>query len=96
MTVEHCYSHIIIRNRNPCIRMCRTGYKGCRFKNNGIMVTRKGGNQMVVYFGDEVAEALKNYMAGDREAATPLPGMNRHCFCQHRENAWVSRLLKIW
>ena len=28
---------------------------------------------MVVYFGDEVAEALKNYMAGDREAATPPP-----------------------
>ena len=48
--------------------------KDVDFKNNGIMVTRKGGNQMVVYFGDEVAEALKNYMAGDREAATPLPG----------------------
>ena len=30
------------------------------FKNNGITVTRKGGNQMVVYFGDEVADALLN------------------------------------
>lgn len=28
------------------------------FKNNGITVTRKGGNQMVVYFGEEVEKAL--------------------------------------
>ena len=35
---------------------------------------------MVVYFGDEVAEALKNYMAGDREAATPLPGHEQELF----------------
>ena len=54
--------------------------KDVDFKNNGIMVTRKGGNQMVVYFGDEVAEALKNYMAGDREAATPLPGHEQALF----------------
>ena len=44
------------------------------FKNNGITVTRKGGNQMVVYFGDEVARALHIYMEGDRKAAFPLPG----------------------
>lgn len=44
------------------------------FKNNGITVTRKGGNQMVVYFGDEVARALHIYMEGDRKAASPLPG----------------------
>ncbi len=27
------------------------------FKNNGIKVTRKGGNEMVVYFGPEVEKA---------------------------------------
>ena len=32
------------------------------FKNNGIKVTRKGGNEMVVYFGPEVEKALKNYL----------------------------------
>ena len=32
------------------------------FKNQGITVTRKGGNQMVVYFGDEVASALEVYI----------------------------------
>ena len=31
------------------------------FKNNGITVTRKGGNQMVVYFGEEVENAVKKY-----------------------------------
>ena len=44
------------------------------FKNNGITVTRKGGNQMIVYFGDEVAEALQNYIEQDRRAVSPLPG----------------------
>lgn len=50
------------------------------FKNNGITVTRKGGNQMVVYFGDEVAEALSNYIEGSRKAAAPLPGHENALF----------------
>ncbi len=50
------------------------------FKNNGITVTRKGGNQMVVYFGDEVAAALFNYMEGDRKAAAPLSGHENALF----------------
>lgn len=43
------------------------------FKNNGIKVTRKGGNEMVVYFGDEVRNALLTYLEGDRASLTPLP-----------------------
>ncbi len=31
-------------------------------KNNGIKIHRKGGKEMVVYFGDEVAEALDDYL----------------------------------
>ena len=50
------------------------------FKNNGITVTRKGGNQMVVYFGSEVADALHNYMDGDRKAVTPLSGHENALF----------------
>lgn len=50
------------------------------FKNNGIMVTRKGGNQMVVYFGDEVADALLRYIEGDRKIITPLPGHENALF----------------
>lgn len=32
------------------------------FKNNGIRVVRKGGNESVVYFGEEVEKALRNYL----------------------------------
>ncbi len=44
------------------------------FKNNGIKVTRKGGNEMVVYFGDEVEHALKNYLYNKRNAVTTVVG----------------------
>ncbi|MCI9271519.1 MAG: tyrosine-type recombinase/integrase [Dorea sp.] len=54
--------------------------KDVDFKNNGITVTRKGGNQMVVYFGDEVADALMNYMEGDRKSAAPLSGHENALF----------------
>lgn len=50
------------------------------FKNNGITVTRKGGNQMVVYFGDEVARALSQYIEGSRKALSPLPGHENALF----------------
>ena len=47
--------------------------KDVDFKNNGIKVTRKGGSEMIVYFGEEVRKALENYMEGDRASTTPLP-----------------------
>lgn len=50
------------------------------FKNNGITVTRKGGNQMVVYFGDDVADALLDYIEGSRKAITPLSGHENALF----------------
>ncbi len=31
-------------------------------KNNGIKIHRKGGKEMMVYFGDEVADALDDYL----------------------------------
>lgn len=43
------------------------------FNSNGIKVTRKGGNEMIVYFGDEVEKALKTYLETSRKATTPLP-----------------------
>lgn len=50
------------------------------FKNNGIKVVRKGGNEMVVYFGEEVEEALKMYLYTTRKAVTPLPGHENALF----------------
>ena len=49
------------------------------FKNNGIKVTRKGGNEMVVYFGPEVEKALKRYLEV-REGITPLAGHEHALF----------------
>lgn len=49
------------------------------FKNNGIKVTRKGGNEMIVYFGPEVEKALKGYLEV-REAITPLSGHEHALF----------------
>ena len=66
------------------------------FKNNGITVTRKGGSQMVVYFGDEVADALENYIEADRKVLLPSPAMKKPYFCQRKESVWGFRQLRIW
>ena len=49
------------------------------FKNHGIRIIRKGGNQVVVYFGDEVEEALLDYLE-ERNAIVPLPGHENALF----------------
>lgn len=43
------------------------------FSVNGVRITRKGGSQVVVYFGDEVERFLKDYLR-EREAIQPRPG----------------------
>ncbi len=42
-------------------------------ENNAFIVTRKGGNQVVLYFPPEVAEALADYLE-ERNAAETVPG----------------------
>ncbi len=49
------------------------------FKNKGIKVTRKGGNEMVVYFGPEVEKALKNYLEV-RKNIIPVEGHEHALF----------------
>ncbi len=49
------------------------------FKNNGIRVVRKGGNEMMVYFGDEVEKALKDYLEY-RKTITPIAGHENALF----------------
>lgn len=49
------------------------------FKNGGIKVTRKGGNEMVVYFGEEVETALLNYIEA-RKSITPIAGHEHALF----------------
>lgn len=38
------------------------------FETNAFTVTRKGGNQAILYFSDEVADALKTYIDTERKA----------------------------
>lgn len=49
------------------------------FDNNGIKITRKGGNESIVYFGDEVCDALKAYME-ERQSITPCDGHDNALF----------------
>ena len=49
------------------------------FKNNAIKVTRKGGNEMFVYFGEEVEKALRTYLTV-REGITPVAGHEHALF----------------
>ncbi len=49
------------------------------FEVNGFMVTRKGGNQAILYFPDEVAEVLKEYLA-QRKEIEALPGHTEALF----------------
>lgn len=49
------------------------------FKNNGIKVVRKGGSEMIVYFGEEVETALRNYIEV-RKGITPLAGHENALF----------------
>lgn len=49
------------------------------FDNNGIKIRRKGGNETVVYFGDEVEGALLDYFL-ERKHIVPLEGHENALF----------------
>ncbi|MCD8091278.1 MAG: tyrosine-type recombinase/integrase [Clostridiales bacterium] len=49
------------------------------FGTNGIRITRKGGNEVIIYFGAEVEEALYAYLA-EREGIKPLAGSENALF----------------
>lgn len=49
------------------------------FQVNGVKVTRKGGNEMVVYFGEEVEKALKDYIE-DRKKIKAQKGSENALF----------------
>ena len=49
------------------------------FNHNGIKIIRKGGNEAIVYFGDEVREALIDYIA-QRKEILPMSGHENALF----------------
>ncbi len=46
------------------------------FELNAVLVTRKGGNQVILYYPDEVAEALKTYLAERKKIKTDAQNKN--------------------
>lgn len=49
------------------------------FKNNGIKIRRKGGYEAIVYFGEEVEEALQDYLE-ERHHIIPQTGHEKAFF----------------
>lgn len=49
------------------------------FRNNGILIRRKGGYEDVVYFGDEVEQALRDYL-DERNKIIPESGHENALF----------------
>ena len=59
------------------------------FKVNSMVIVRKGGGQDVLYFGDDVAEVLKDYVEGERKAIIPDTG-NEKAFFYSLQNKRIS------
>ncbi len=53
--------------------------KDVDLKNDGIKIHRKGGKEVIVYFGDEVRTALLNYME-ERKRILPVKGHENALF----------------
>lgn len=49
------------------------------FEQNAVLITRKGGNEDVVYFGDEVSSAIRSYL-DERLLKKPLEGHEEALF----------------
>ena len=64
------------------------------FQNERIKVVRKGGNEAFVYFGEEVAEALNEYII-ERKAKTPVEGHEKALFLSSRNSRITVRMVEI-
>ena len=64
------------------------------FSTNGFLVTRKGGNQVILYLPDEVADQLKTYMEW-RKTVEPLPGHESALFLSLQNKRISVRAVEI-
>ena len=64
------------------------------FNKSRIKVLRKGGNESYVYFGDEVAEALDEYLI-ERKSKTPIEGHENALFLSSRNCRISVRMIEI-
>lgn len=63
------------------------------FETNGFRVTRKGGNQVILYFSDEVALTLCEYLA-EREQLVPLEGHENALFLSMQKRRITPRAVQ--
>jgi len=63
------------------------------FSINGFKVTRKGGSQVILYFSDEVAEVVLDYLQ-ERNAVTPLPGHEKALFLSLQKKRMTVRAVE--
>ena len=63
------------------------------FEMNAFLVTRKGGDQSILYFPDQVAEALKAYLT-EREKIQPLEGHENALFLSMQKRRITQRAVE--
>ena len=63
-------------------------------EDHAILITRKGGKQEVVYYGDEVAEALENYMEV-RKKIKPIEGHEQALFLSSQRRRITNRSVQL-
>lgn len=61
--------------------------------DEAFVVTRKGGNQMILYFNDNIRDALADYMAV-REDIDPLPGNEQALFLSSQRKRITTRAVQ--
>ncbi|MDR1067118.1 MAG: tyrosine-type recombinase/integrase [Clostridiales bacterium] len=64
------------------------------FNVNAVKVTRKGGNEAVIYFGEEVADAVLGYMK-EREKITPVAGNENALFLSIQRKRMGNQAIRI-
>lgn len=63
------------------------------FELNAFLVTRKGGDQSILYFPDQVADALKAYLA-ERQEIEPLEGHENALFLSMKRSRMTQRAVE--
>lgn len=67
--------------------------KDIDFKSNAFNVTRKGGNQVTLYFGDEVRNALLDYLE-ERKTIIPASGSENAFFLSLQKKRLTQRSIQ--
>lgn len=63
------------------------------FEENAVLVTRKGGKEMILYYSDEVARALRAYLK-NRHDIVPLPGHEAALFLSLQRRRITQRAIE--